>query len=94
MPLKPTSLVLSALLLAPALSGCAAEPKLQPIPAPVVERLVYRPIDSGLLTCRQWPAGEGGTDLDAVSEANRGFDAWLDCWRKIEKIKELLSTPH
>lgn len=87
------SLDLLVLPLSLALSGCAAEPKIQPIPQPVRTVYVYKPLDGGLLTCKSWPIGDGELDLDAVSEANRGFDAWLDCWRKVEKIKELMVTP-
>lgn len=94
MPLwKLISLSLLALLLVLGLSGCAAEPKPLPIPHPVRTEYVFKPLDGALLNCKRWPIEDGFLDLDIVSEANRGFDAWQDCWRKIEKIKEIMTAP-
>lgn len=87
---------LSALLLALALSGCvaASRPDLQPIPPPVQVRLVYQPIDSGLLTCKK-PAlvDPDATDLDLVGALNRVWDAWADCAGKLAAIARLQNGP-
>lgn len=94
MPLwKVTALSLLALVLVLALNGCAAEPKVLPIPQPVRIKYIFKPLDGAFLNCKRWPVEDGYLDLDVVSEANRGFDAWQDCWRKIEKIKELMAAP-
>jgi len=87
--LHQTSLGLLALLLALLSSGCASEPRvsLQPIPGPTVTKLVYVPLDSGLTTCSDWPTGDVETDLDAVGMLNQAFDAWADCYSKVDAIR-------
>lgn len=82
---------LSALLLLVSMTGCdaAKRPDLAPPPTSAVTRLVYQPIDGGLLTCRKAPAlPEDPTDFDATAMLAGIYDAWEDCFLKLQKIRE------
>jgi hypothetical protein len=90
--------VLSGLLCATALSGCAADhkPDLAPIPAPVQIRIERQPIDAGLLTCAGAPAFDPAaiaTDLDLLALAHRYFEAWSDCANKLARIRKAQAEP-
>jgi hypothetical protein len=74
------------------LSGCVAEqkPDLKPLPQPVLTKLVYQPIDSGLLVCPVPDlSGPLITDVDLAGAAHRILDAWDICHRHLNKIAEL-----
>lgn len=53
-------------------------------------KLVYKPLDAGLLTCKAAPTDAVVVDdLDAVGLYNRARDAWEDCWRHLRCIANI-----
>jgi hypothetical protein len=62
-------------------------------PPPVQVRYLEPNIDGALLTCAEAPAVDPATiatDLDLLAVTYRYRDAWRDCSRKLDKVKQLL----
>ena len=94
---RATIFALSAALFAPALAGCnvltGIKDQLREPPPPVQVRYLQPNIDGSLLRCAGAPAVDPATvetDLDLLGVTYGYRDAWRDCSRKLDKVRQLL----